>query len=499
MAGKHIIIKAAAILLFAGLFCPHIFGSAAGGKPIPRSGKAEIQINSKADSLIKSLPEMVNAVFMESGLPSLSIAIVHDCDIVYSQAFGFMDLGKNIPATTETIYPIGSITKLFVATMLVQLAEKGVVMLDTPLKKFLPEYQVESPYEDTRPTTLRQLATHTSGLPRDANINFWSDYAALNWLLSMGVSEMKWYASKEELLANLPYIELEYPPNSRYSYSNLGMALLAIALERAADMPFTEYVESQILKPLNMNNSGFMLHKKYPSRVPEGYVYIDPESEPLVAPEWEFGCAIYTGGLYATAEDMTRFLSLQFQDDSPGGFQLISPDGLRMMHLESIGWGTGWGRYITIEHTGGHLGFSACVQAVPALKTGIAVLTNSSNPLAVDDPAREIACAILEELKKAILTGSAAGDFDPQQVELTRYVGKYTLPGTLAEINIKLQDGQLYASLQQDSTFNYPIDPVGENEFGVAGNPDTWFFFQDDDTGKIKSLRFIEFTFKRDK
>ena len=224
--------KAAVILILSGGFHSHSPASDMNRKASPRvSG---IQINSKADSLIAALPIIVEAAFRESGLPSLSIALVHDRDIVYSQAFGFMDLEKKIPATRKTIYPIGSITKVFVATMLIQLAEAGVVTLDMPVKELLPEYQVKSPYPGTQPTTLRQLVTHTSGLPKDANINFWSDYAAGNWLFSAGTTEMKWYASKEEVLANLPYIELEYPPNSRYSYSNLGMSLLGIALERAA-------------------------------------------------------------------------------------------------------------------------------------------------------------------------------------------------------------------------------------------------------------------------
>lgn len=491
----NFIMRAIIILLFTGLFEAHIF--AADESKESNTTRVEIQINSKADSLIKSLPGMVEAAFMESGLPSLSIAVVYDRDIIYSQAFGVADLEKKIPVTTKTVYPIASITKLFVTTMLVQLAEKGVVNLDTPLEKFLPEYKVKSPYKGTQPTTLRQLATHTSGLPIDANVNFQSDYAAASWIFSMGSTKMKWYASKEEVLANLPYIELEYPPNSRYSYSNLGMSLLGIALERAVGKPFTEYVESHILKPLGMNDSGFLLHKKKSSPVPKGYVYVDSKSKPLIAPEWELGAALYTGGLYSTAEDMAKFLSLQFQDATPGGAQIVSADGLRMMHLESIGWGIGWGRYPVIEHTGGHLGFYAHVRAIPKLKIGIVALTNSNNPLSSDIPFRDIARGILEQLKQAILTGSTPSVFEPEQIDLNKYVGEYDLPGANSDINIELRNGQLFATLRQDSSFNYTLNPVGKHQFGLKGDTDPWFYFQADDTGKIISLRFMEFTFKR--
>lgn len=460
----------------------------------------EIHVNSEVDTLIEMLPLLVGGAFQESGLPSLSIAVVYDRDIVYSQAFGYADLESKIPATRETIYPIASITKVFVSTMLVQLAEAGIVSLDTPVKKFLPEYQVKSPYKGTQPTTLRQLAMHTSGLPKDANVNFWSDFAAGTWLNTKGASTMKWYASKEELLESLPYVELEYPPNLSYSYSNLGMELLGMALERAAGKPFTDYVESEILKPLGMNGSGFFLRKKYPSRVPTGYVYPDTESEPLVAPEWELGCAIYSGGLYSTAEDMARFLSLQFQDDDPGGAQIISPDGLRMMHLESLGWGLGWDpQHPAIEHTGGHLGFYAHVRAIPTLKIGVVAFTNSNNPLTGQEPVRDIDRAILEELKKAILAGSVPDSVDLQEIDLNKYVGEYTLPGASADLTIQLRDGRLYAKLLQDSTFNYPINPLGIDQFGIGDDTDPWFVFQSADNGQIKSVKFIGFTFKRNR
>jgi CubicO group peptidase (beta-lactamase class C family) len=491
----NLFIRAIIIFFFIGLFESHICAAEESRKF--NTTCVEIQINSKTDSLIKSLPGIVKAVYDESGLPSLSIAIVYDRDIIYSQAFGFADQEKKISATTGTIYPIASITKLFTATMLVQLSEKGVVSLDTPVKNFLPEYKVKSPYNGTQPTTLRQLATHTSGLPKDANVSFQSDYAAANWIVSMGSSEMKWYASKEEVLTNLPDIELEYPPNSRYSYSNLGMCLLGIALERAACQSYTEYIETKILKPLGMDHSGFFLQNKKFSSAPIGYVYVDSTSKTLIAPEWELGAALYTGGLYSTAEDLARFLSLQFQNDTPGELQIISADGLRMMHLESIGWGIGWGRYPVIEHTGGHLGFYAYIRAIPKLKIGIAALTNSHNPLSSDLPSRDIAQYLLDQLKQAMLTNPATDVFNPDEIDLNQYAGDYHLPGTNSDINIELRKGQLYAILQEDSTFNYPLNPIEKHQFGIEDDTDPWFTFQVDDEGKIKSLKFIGFTFKK--
>jgi len=115
------------------------------------------------DSLIQTLPDTCNSLMKQRGWPSLSIAIVLDQKIIFSQAFGYADIENQIPATTKTIYRAGSITKVFVATMLMQLAEKGKVNLNDPLIKYIPEYTPEYPV-NTGPTTLRQLATHTAGL-----------------------------------------------------------------------------------------------------------------------------------------------------------------------------------------------------------------------------------------------------------------------------------------------------------------------------------------------
>ncbi|UCF06555.1 MAG: serine hydrolase [bacterium] len=456
-------VRLAAVLIFIGLSGAMPFTADTSGNSNKSTDVEGIRISAGADSLIKMLPDFVGAAFRESGLPSLSIAVVYDRHIVYSQAFGFADLAKRTPVTTRTVYPIGSITKVFVATMLVKLAEEGVVTLDTHVETYLPEYQVKSPYKGTRQTTLHQLITHTSGLPKDANVNFWSDYSALNWLLSGGASEMEWYASTEEVLASLPHIKLEYPPNSRYSYSNLGVTLLGIALERAANKPFTDYIEEHILEPLGMNDSGFQSKMRRSSLIPQGYVYTEPGSEPLVAPEWKLGSAQYSGGLYSTAEDMARFLSLQFQTDEPGGAQIISADGLRVMHIESLGWGYVWDpTYKGIEHSGGHLGFHAYVRAYPGLKIGIVALTNSNNPMTEQRLSEEIAQAVLGELKKVML---AQAVFDPGQVDLSKYVGVYILPGAGAEMSIELRDGRLHAKLLRDTRFDYEINPVGVHEF----------------------------------
>jgi CubicO group peptidase (beta-lactamase class C family) len=444
-------------------------------------------------------------------LPSLSFAVVCDRDIVYSQAFGYADLEKRIPARTETVYPAGSITKVFVATMLAQLREAGVVSLETPVRDLLPECQVRSPFPGTRPTTLRQLASHTSGLPQDAAVNFWSDYATFSWIVTGGATEMKWYVPREELLASLNTVELVHRPDVYSHYSNLGVQVLGMALERAAGQPMPDYIRSEILEPLGMKNSFFSPDQIEGPALAVGYVTIDPESPPVVAPDWDLGSAVYSGGLWSTAEDLARFLSLQFQDGEGGGTPILSVGSLRLMRTpqsvyeayEHECYGIGWGiyrvaGYRVIGHGGAHLGFSARIIADPEAKLGIVALCNTNNPLA-PNPCKQLARELFAELRSAIEPQADETAFDPESVELGRYVGEYVLPGEFAMMKVSVEEGRLFVSLIQDPEFNEPFVPVGIHEFSFEADPTRTvaITFEEDEAGSIVRLKWGSHYFQR--
>ena len=161
------------------------------------------------DSLLRSLPVTCTSLMQQRGWPSLSIAIVLDQKIIYSQAFGYADVDKKIPATTKTIYRIASMTKLFNATMLMQLAERGRVDINDPLVKYIPGYKPKY-LPNTGPTTLRQLATHTSGLHVDAAQGFWHYFSNFEWVVTKGKEKIVWGVTKNDLLSTLDKVEIEY-------------------------------------------------------------------------------------------------------------------------------------------------------------------------------------------------------------------------------------------------------------------------------------------------
>jgi CubicO group peptidase (beta-lactamase class C family) len=122
--------------------------------------------------VLDKLTQTLQAEVQRRELPSLSVAIVRDRDVVYRHAFGYADLARQVPATLENVYPVGSITKVFVAAMLMQLVERGVVRLDDPVTKYVPEYRVSSSMAATQPATLRQLAFESDPSGRITALSF---------------------------------------------------------------------------------------------------------------------------------------------------------------------------------------------------------------------------------------------------------------------------------------------------------------------------------------
>jgi CubicO group peptidase (beta-lactamase class C family) len=314
---------------------------------------------------------------------------------------------------------------------------------------------------------------------------------------------MKWYCSQQELLEALPNVELAYHPNSGKYYSNLGVALLGIALERVAGLPYPGYIHEKILHPLDMTASSFNPVQPPDELSAIGYVYPSPDDPPLKAPRWDLGSAMCTGGLRATAWDLGRFLSFHLRDSPDSRHKILSLTGVQQMRpLASRGDAyLGWGKgnicgCRTIAHSGGHLGFIANSTGIPELNLGVVVLINSWNPLVGDDPAGSIAAELLkiwipefEELRKAI-------EAKPQTIDLSSYIGTYSLPGEVAQIEISLYDGQLLCAINGVAEAQFSLVPISSDQFGLDPNGPTMFTFSINENGE-KYLHFAEFSFRR--
>src|SRR5215470_14673801 len=194
---------------------------------------------------IEQVDALAAAEFAKDNRGSVTVGIVSGPELVWTKSYGYADMEKKTPATKDTVYRIGSITKQFTGLMLLQLVEQGKVKLSDPVEKYFPEVrQVQGAFAGAPPITLVQLATMTSGMDREP--------ADLATYLKGPVSDWE-----KVLIAALPHTKYAFEPDTHYFYSNIGYATLGAAISRAAGTKYTTYVQDRIFKPLEMTHSAF--------------------------------------------------------------------------------------------------------------------------------------------------------------------------------------------------------------------------------------------------
>ncbi len=463
-------------------------------------------VNSHIRSDTGQIENIIKAKQKKLNIASVSVAIIHKNNIIFNKAFGAADMENNINATTESVYPIASITKVFAAVMMMQLIEEGEINPDDYLSKYIPSYHPKSEFEPHPGTTLRQLASHTSGLPRDAGVNFKMNFSMANWIMSRGRVPIEWYVSKDELISAIPEIELEYRPSAGKHYSNLGFQLLGIALDKAGE-GYIDFITQNIFEPMNLKSMTFD-----PKTIPAnyrttGYVFLSPESGMLKAPDWELGSAIYSGGIYSTASDLAKFLTVWFDINKKKSGNLLSEENLELMSPGAsqgdayLGWGKGWiDGHSILSHSGGHIGFIANATVIPDLNIGAVVLCNTYNPLLFNDPAYEINESIIKELFKEIdKKPEAASDGDSQKIDLTVYEGLYKVSGGNDKIKIIARDDKLDFTVIQKKKTRLIFYPLNKKRFYLETDPakSPILEFNFNKAGEIKNLNFGMFRFNR--
>lgn len=453
------------------------------------------------------IEEMIKEKQKRHNLASVSVAIMYKDKLIFNDAFGIADKKSNKRATTESVYPIASITKVFTTVMMMKLIEEGKINPDDYLNKYIPPYQPESDYAPHPPTTLRQLASHTSGLPRDAGVNFKMNFSMANWIMSGGRVPLEWYVPKEELINAIPDIELEYRPSAGKHYSNLGFQLLGIALEKASGKNYIDYINEKIFEPMELQSMTFDSKSIPAKNKTEGYIFLSPQTDLLKAPEWKLGSAIYSGGIYSTASDLAKFLTLWFDVNKGDGENILSKASLELMAPSGsqgdtyLGWGKGWIEgHSTLSHSGGHIGYIANATIIPDLNIGVAVLCNTYNPLLFNDPAYEISESIVKELYGYVENQPTAENKEVKQnINLEIYDGIYKVSGGNDKIIIVSDATKLNVTVIQERKTKLIFYPLSMKRFYLESDPSKSpiLEFNFNKEGKIKSLNFGMFKFRR--
>ncbi len=279
------------------------------------------------------------------------------------------------PVSGDTLFEIGSITKVFTGLLLEDMVGKGEVGLDDPVAKYLPA-DVRVPTRSGKPITLRQLATHTSGLPRDFPLN-----------KARRLEDIYAGATEAELFKLLGTYELPRDPGAEWSYSNVGVGLLGVALSRRADKDLQTLFRERITGPLKMSSTTLDVAAIPAARLATGH---DADLKPV--PPFPTGPGVVAaGGLRSSIDDMLNLLEAELglratplaapmaamlKEDRPGMASTRQAIGWMAMDLPS-------GRVFT--HSGGTVGQRAFAAFNPKTRQGVVVLSNAEGSAGADD------------------------------------------------------------------------------------------------------------------
>ncbi len=249
----------------------------------------------------------IDSIALEHGIPSVAFAVVYRDSIIVSDAVGFADVENEIPATPGTVYRIGSATKTFIALGILSLVHDGRLDLDGRLSDIVPEVPVSNRWEESHPVLLRHLLEHTAGF-RDL------------YLRDFVIPDGTPLPEVEEAVIREPaYWESRWQPGTRSAYANPGYTLLGYIIEKYSGMPYHEYLEQILLRPLGMENSDFLGRNS--DRLALSYNRAGDPQTPLPIMDHP------AGYLHTTPEDMARFIRFMLLRGASGhaGADHVSP------------------------------------------------------------------------------------------------------------------------------------------------------------------------------
>lgn len=331
-----------------------------------------IKSNSKTDSLDSVVSrferQLKDDVAKDNVDGSISAAIVKGNKIIWSKAIGYSDKTSKTLADTSTIYRTGSITKSFTAFLMMQLVEEGVIKLTDPVETYLPQIRQLKGYSENTKITFLQLATHTSGLSREPELEDAATGPIENW--------------EDKIIANIPHTSFEGQVGKNFAYSNIGYGILGLALSRAANKPFMELIQDKIFTPLAMNASFFKVPANRTSHLAVG-MNGGPEELETETPSKEHtgrGYKVPNGGIYSTPNDLAKFAMAMM------GYQtLLSPANLQAMQTREVSnmdnYGLGFfiskdGDSEIISHGGAVAGYTAHLAFDKNSKYGVIIMRN---------------------------------------------------------------------------------------------------------------------------
>lgn len=390
-----------------------------------------------------SVDDYVESQLKQEKIPGMSIAILKDDSIIKIQGYGFSNLEHQAQAKPETIYQSGSVGKQFTATAVMMLVEDGKINLDDPLSKYF-----ENTPQTWEKLTVRQLLTHTSGIPdyTEKDVDFRRDY------------------TEDDLLKVLMKLPLEFQPGEKWNYSNSGYMLLGFLIHKASEKFYGDVLEDRIFGPLGMTTAQVISESDIIANRAAGYVLKDSKikNQSWVSPSLN---TTADGALYLTALDMAHWAQ------GLNGDRLLKRESLKQMwtpvklnngtsYPYGFGWRIGVQRgHRVIEHSGHWQGFSTAICRYPDFGLTVIMLANLADLHSLSI-AEEIAGIQEPQLQSPNSLKTSLSPGDPQLAELIKQMlvdighSKTLMPAFQSTLNKKTTE-EIRKIMQDMKTFDF--------------------------------------------
>jgi serine beta-lactamase-like protein LACTB, mitochondrial len=394
--------------------------------------------------------QMANQLLSVANLPGLSIAIRKKNEIIFAEGFGYSDLERKIPVTSNTQFRAASTSKVITVTGLAKMMQDGVINIDAEVQKYVPHYPLKE-----YPITLKQLAGNISGMPH---------------YLDSDKLENKFYSNTKDALTVFSHHKLLFKPQTKYSYSSAGFVLLSAAMEGASGVNFLDYLQDKVFNPLGMKSTEPDMGKyklmpnltKYYEKKSDRYVAIKNPIE--VSSIWA------AGGFVTTPTDLVNMTKAYSNGYLSSSMVKRMFESQALLSGEKTNVGIGWrigldmeGRNI-IEHAGVTEGTRSVVSYFPDEDIAISVITNTEWVSSIEETAHML---VLPFLKKTENSSNLIGNY---QIK-----AKLGQKGNEKEVQGKFDFEKGVGKITLENGIVYSVIHVDENTYSLINNQGIYY------------------------
>jgi len=467
-----------------------------------------------------SIDRLVERTLKTFDVPGIAVAIVKDDKMIFAKGYGYASLSTHKKVDENTLFGIASNSKAFTTAAIGILSDEGKLKLDDKVTDYIPEFKMYDPYV-TAEFTIRDLLTHRSGLGLGAgDLMDWPD--STNFTV-------------EDMIHNLRYLKPVSSFRSKFDYDNQLYKVAGELIKRVSGMSWEEFVETRIMKPLQMDHSAaaYQRIKDY-SNVVDAHSPVD--GKVIVIPRYLTTTGNAAGGIYSSVADLSKWVIMQMNNGKYGDgkqlfseaihWQMWSPQTILPVgpvspyNTHFAAYGLGWflndcKGYKEVSHTGGIDGMVTKVDLIPELKLGIIVLTNQMSGAAFSSIANQIKDSYLgisgrdwvktfsdqvkqgeqgaDKVMEATWKQVEARKHDGSKTDLSMFTGTYH-DNWLGDAVISLKDGQLLFSARRSPKLTGQVLPYRGDTFVIkwkyrSMEADAFAMFSFDENGKPSGLK----------